>query len=106
VSYRQTELIKETRASMEVHLKGLYDLSTKVKGNIVLQNKKYDALEQKIDDISILKIGIKALNSKLDHLLHLINEGKEIKMGKRKINNSTGPFGKEMVNHTSKDDNT
>ena len=78
---------------METHFKGLHNISNKINGNVVLQNKRYDTLEQKIDNFRILKAEIETLNAELNHLNHIIDDGKESKIGKRKID-SNGPFGK------------
>ena len=69
VSHHQTELIKETKATMETDFKGLYNMTTKINGNVVLQNKRLDTLDQKIDSLSVLKNEMKILNGKFGRIV-------------------------------------
>ena len=69
VCFRQTELIKETKAIMKTNFKWLYNMSTKINGNIVMQNKRFDTTDQKIEALSILKDEMKSLNNKFEQLV-------------------------------------
>ena len=40
---------------METNFKGLYNMSTKINGNVVMQNKRFDTMDKKIDALSILQ---------------------------------------------------
>ena len=76
VSYRQTELVKEIKASMESNFGGIFNLVSKVNCNVVSHNRRFDTLEQKVDAFCVLK-EIKILSTKLDHLVHIIDNCKE-----------------------------
>ena len=81
--FRQTELIKETKASMDSNFRGIFNLASKINSNVVSQNRRIDALDQKIS-LCVLK-EIKTLFTKLDHLVHIIDNGKESEIGAARV---------------------
>ena len=55
----------------------LFNFSTKINGNVVSHNKRFDALEQKIDALCTWKAEIKTINAKVDQFfISLIAEKK------------------------------
>ena len=75
VSYRPIELIEETKTSTDCNFRGIFNLASKINSNVVSHNRRFDALEHKVG-LCVLK-EIKILSTKLDHLVHIIGNGKE-----------------------------
>ena len=65
---------------------------------MVTQIKKYDIMEQTIENYRIHKAVVEAINGKLDHLIRMFNENRESKMGKHKIGSIFEHFRNDMIN--------
>lgn len=79
VCFYQNELIKETKSSMDSNFRGIFNLASTINGHVVSQNRRIDALDKKIS-LCVLK-EIKTLCTKLDHLVYIIDNGKDNEIG-------------------------
>ena len=57
----------------------IFNLASKINSNVVSHNRRFDALEHKVG-LCVLK-EIKTLSTKLDRLVHIIDNGKESEIG-------------------------